>query len=147
MSTRSYIQHGRRHGAGGSDPIPGAIYFDADNEGGWLYIRANDGLAVDDSPDGNSFGGIILVDDSGAGSDSGVYIASVDSDITVQSYTGTISLFAPNVEVLLQEDLVAVNLNTGAKFAIYDSSSNPIFEVREDGSIHIPTGASIVADL
>ena len=45
------------------------------------------------------------------------------------------------------EDLL-VSLNTGKKFQIQDSGANPIFEVREDGSIHGKTGAGpVVFDL
>lgn len=35
----SYEQHGRRHGPGGSDPlVPGAIVYDFENVGDWLYV-------------------------------------------------------------------------------------------------------------
>ncbi len=44
------------------------------------------------------------------------------------------------------EDFV-VQLLSGQKLVVLDSSVSPIFEVREDASIHIKTGQTIVADL
>jgi hypothetical protein len=61
-----------------------------------------------------------------------------------------------NIELgLLETGLVAVFLNdvgtTGSKLVVYDKgihhSGAPIFEVRDDGTVHIRTGGSIVADL
>lgn len=43
-----------------------------------------------------------------------------------------------------------VGFQTGANslpILVSDSSGNPIFEVRDDGSVHIPTGTSVIADL
>lgn len=39
-----YLQHGRRHAVGGSDPIPGAsgIQFDIANIGDWLDVQTTD---------------------------------------------------------------------------------------------------------
>lgn len=38
----SYVDHGRRHSPGGTDPVTGFIGFNIDNIGGWLHIETND---------------------------------------------------------------------------------------------------------
>ena len=40
-----------------------------------------------------------------------------------------------------------VTLRTGKKLRVLDNGGNPIFEVREDGTVHIKTGGTIQADL
>ncbi len=38
-------------------------------------------------------------------------------------------------------------LHTGERLTILDHLNNPIFEVRDDGTVHIPTGTAVIADL
>lgn len=58
----SYLQHGRRHGPAGSDPITDFLAFNTDNEGGWLYVVANDSTDI-------GFGtlGVLLAETTGDG--------------------------------------------------------------------------------
>jgi hypothetical protein len=42
---------------------------------------------------------------------------------------------------------LTLTMRGGGWFSVLDASGDPIFEVRDDGSVHILTGTSIVADL
>ena len=75
---RNYLQHGRRHGPAGSDPlVPAAIVYDFDNVGDWLDIVTNDvnpatgdGLHLFDNSGGNTnftSAGPFLIGGVGAG--------------------------------------------------------------------------------
>jgi len=48
----------------------------------------------------------------------------------------------------IQEALVSITkLETGQSHTVVDSNDNPIFRIDEDGSVHIPTGTTVQADL
>ncbi len=87
-----------------------------------------------------------------------------DGDITLQTNaTGDITFTSSNdmaigagldlaitgdtLTFTSNNDVVIGRLVSGKKLQITDSGGNPIFEVREDASVHIKTGQTIVADL
>lgn len=70
--------------------------------------------------------------------------------------TGTVLAARFNGDVRINGDMtngvsvlrtLAVSLSPGQNFHVFDSSFNPIFEVRENGSVHILTGTTVIADL
>lgn len=120
--------HGRQHRKDGSDPIwPGdPIFFDFDNQGGWLWVVTNDSTDID-------YGelGLALVDRS----EFGLYLRAENDDNT------------EFVFVQLESDGITAHLSTGGSLIVEDDSNNPIFKIDNDGTVHIKTGSSIVADL
>lgn len=140
--SRHYLLHGSRHRPNGSDPVfdSDPILFNTDNEGGWLYVVANDSTDI-------SFGesAIVLDDETGQGiclhstdgSDaSSIYILPTD---ILFSSAGTFSISGV--------DGTTVYLQAGSSFVVVDHLNAPIFQVDEDGTVHIKTGGTIVADL
>lgn len=120
--------HGPQHRKDGSDPIwPGdPIFFDFDNQGGWLWVVTNDSTDID-------YGelGLALVDRS----EFGLYLRAENDDNT------------EFVFVQLESDGITAHLSTGGSLIVEDESNNPIFKIDNDGTVHIKTGSSIVADL
>ncbi len=61
--------------------------------------------------------------------------------------TGDFKILSADVVDFNQDGDMIVHLESGKKVEVRDSSNNPIFQVREDASIHIKTGQTITADL
>lgn len=134
MSDRPYLQHGRRHGRNGSDPIDGFGWdFDVDNEGGWGYVISNDS-----ADNGQGDLGFVLGDQSGQGFlifEGGFGAAPGNSWIYW------------NGETIEMAQALTLALAAGNSFTIYNSTGDPIFRVDEDGSLHTSAGVSITDDL
>ena len=77
---RPYLQHGRRHGPAGTDPIiPAGIYYDFANVGDWLQIYVTGEGATD--PNGSTTNGIVLYTAGGiSGDHGGIRISDGDFD-------------------------------------------------------------------
>ncbi len=58
-----------------------------------------------------------------------------------------LTLSGTPITIVPGSDIVVDRLTTGHKFQMKDDGGNPIFEVREDGTFHIKTGATWIADL
>lgn len=129
----SYVDHGHRHGTGGSD-----------RQGGGF-------VAMD--VDGNEASSLTVVATNADGEGNGIYIESQDGQgISLKaSDGGEVSLSSNDATgtVRLSADAqITIDLNSvGAKLRVNNHSGSSIFEVREDGTVHIKTGTSIVADL
>lgn len=137
MSDRPYLQHGRRHGPNGSDPIPGSgIQFDTDNQGGYLQVTANDSFLdplLDDADVG-----LDIADTTGEGA----YLQSVTVDgqsfvaVQPESLSLTMDDAGVHVEVLLAPSSVRMFIGV-----------SELFRLDSDGTVHLKTGATIVSDL
>lgn len=137
--SRPYLLHGRRHKATGSDPIfdGDPILFNTDNEGGWLWIVANE---AGESTYGEE---AIVIQDT---TSEGIAISSPDGDIALNGGGSYLLLTSSYIQLYSPGD-IEIPLSVGGTMRVRDSDGNPIFEVRDDGTVHIPTGGSIVADL
>jgi len=157
QSQRQIIRdHGRNHRKGGTDPIGTFIEYGVENDGSFLHVDTETGSirftangawgATLESPGGpvtlrgdaveitDTAGGGTTIDPEGP-----IDIRSQDSSITFNSDDQI--AFNPGLDMI-------VKLNSGQKFQIIDSSENPIFEVRENGTIHGKTGSGpVVFDL
>lgn len=107
--------------------VAGGIRYVIDNEGRWLYVGTNDCVDLDTLPDPLAVGGTIGVafeDDSGCG-----------------------ALFGSNGgKVLIKaRGIGAITLDSGASPLTLRVNGN-VFEFRDDGTVHIPTGGSVIAD-
>lgn len=138
-------RHGRSHKPGGSDPS--GIHFDAENQGGYLYVQANEDASMFDFNGGNG-------DALGNGGNWGVAIEDASgSGLTLASTTGilingttSVDLDAGSSDVhmrLLASGELRVDLNNvSSKFTIRDSVGTVLFEVDEDGTITPGGGGS-----
>lgn len=135
MGIRDYVNHGRRHSPGGSDPISGFIAFDTENVGGWLDITANDqdsdtyGIQLVDA----SAGGIVIKSDDGAGAGGPVLVFSANNDVNVKTdNSGDI-----NIETLESGD---INLYT-------NGGNNITIDARDSGYIYVGTTETTEVDV
>ncbi len=168
--------HGRSHRKNGSDPIPDAIFFNVDNQGGYLDITANDqdadgqGILLDDESGGTlklfsldeiqavATNNLLLQSGVGATlavvkplfiiASGGTTEATINVGVTPGNYFIIRNVTGGVVEYLRVGDFgTDVKLLSGGKFRVLNASFSPIFEVDEDGTVHIKTGGTIVADL
>lgn len=135
-------------GGGAISVASNAGAIDTNSGGGNVSTETGGGGYTVDSGGGGldvlSGGGGILINSAG-GSGGQIEVKAWDGsnngvDLTLIPGTATV------LDVLVDGD-VSVKLATGKKLTIKDHSNNPIFEVRDDGTIHIKTGSSITADL
>ncbi len=127
-------------------PAGSGIAFDTTNSGDWLDIQTN-------GEDGAGYG-VQIVDQT---STNGILIATDAASVTAQSSLGDVVLQADAAQVHLTSSLTEVavgtgigiqgNLGTGESFTLYDHNGSLLLEVTEDGTYHIRTGATWVADL
>lgn len=148
-----YKNHGRRHRAGGSDPIPGVVYMDFANVGGWIKINTDgDGTPV---------------------ADLGIWLEATNGQITLIS-DDLINLIAPQIlaqvtesfAVRLEDDgalfqvdatgggppMLVIDYDTRstgvhlkdnqATFDVFDSGGQSLFEVAEDGTAQFVLASS-----
>jgi hypothetical protein len=172
---RGPAYHGRTHGvtddgAGtyvniGTDPITGladalnagggGIQFGIENDGNWLDVRTD--------ATGPSSYGIYLNAAVGSIVNQGI---SLQSDGIISLASNHLQLGA-NVEIDVTPTIVTVGMSNqalfpreirlqlgnttaspqGSKVVIYDAAGTSIFEVRDDGTFHIKTGATWADDL
>lgn len=140
--SEGYKQHGARHRPKGSDPVYAnePVMFDTDNEGGWLYIVANDSTDI-------SYGdhAVAVVDLTGQGI---FLLSSLGSDQSSIDILPTEILFSTSGTFSIGGTAgTVVRLTAGTSFQVLDHLAAPIFRVDEDGTVHIRTGGSILADL
>ncbi len=156
MSEKTGQLHGRDHGPDGIDPIPGGT-------GGGLDWGTNtdtdsEGLELDgDGPfdfrsgTGNSFA--ILSGDylDLKALTTTLQILSPDIQITGYAAGALVTLqCGTNHTVKLDEAAKTTKIRvpaSGGTLIVEDHSGNPVFEVRDDGTVHIKTGGTITADL
>ncbi len=164
--------HAAQHMPDGSDPMPKvAIYYDFLNSGDWLDVDATSfggsgthGIRLSTSGS-NTFSDIViesahamsLLSNSGVmtiqGTDSvQISVGGAGGPLTLDTNAGNIVLSMndhPGTGATLEIDdgAVAVKLAVGAAVTIKNSSSAKVFEVRDDGTVHIKTGQTIIADL
>lgn len=119
-----------------SDPI----LFNTDNEGGWLYVVANDSTDI-------SLGenGIVFDDETGQG----IFLrsASGSDQSSINLWSTFLRLASAGSVSIYGETGTDVTLASVTSLTVRDHLGNPIFQVDEDGTVHIPTGGTIVADL
>lgn len=131
---------------------PGGIYLSANDDG----VSTSQGVVVESAGDNNSG---IYVHTLGA-PNNGIYLraeGAANGGVFLQTLdvnNGGILLVAEgagnNGIELTVKDGVDITLNLvggGGKVQIKDSSTNPIFEVRDDGSLHGKTGQALTFDL
>ena len=128
-----------------SDDGGGGIRFDVDNEGGWLYVVANDFTDI-----GYGDLGVLIAETTGKGVN---VISQNPANTKVGRAIVTINqvgfVLTPGGFIIIDR---ATN-NTRIKLAgtgmlqIQNSTSAPIFEVRQDGSLHGKIGQALVFDL
>lgn len=136
------------------EAVPGGIRFDFDNQGGWLEITTNDTIAIGGIGDLGEYhndlsGGGIVFDSRDIGGVLNARLSLIDGAAVL---TGTTNLFLRGSDGGASEEIsgggIAMELNAaGHVFFVQDSLLNSIFEVREDGSVHILTGTAVIADL
>jgi hypothetical protein len=150
--------HGRDHAKGGADEVPGigGIQFDTDPQtGGYLeahtttvgpasagiYLRADVGSILTTGLLLSSDGAIRLTSDHVALGSSG----EIDITPTITTLgSGNQALFPRRVDLQLANTTGSAQ---GSKVVVYDAAGVSVFEVRDDGTVHIKTGGSVVADL
>ncbi len=161
--------HGRSHRHNGSDPIATFIEYDVENVGDWLYVETTDsggpenyGVAFVDNIGQSAFfeirskGGGITID--GIGSDYPDFEAFLSNyQVTVHSgpasinADGNVSLvsdadgsFSADGSLTLTSNGVT-DLNC-ATSPLTITVGSKVFRFQGDGNLHIPTGASVIAD-
>lgn len=151
MASKTGQVHGRDHGANGSDPVPGIILFNKDNQGGYLYVTSNDAFTY--AATASDFG-IVFDDQTGQG---------ILFDLHDPSSLGRIGLTAASIALLHDSAIsiavsggpqvqvnstnVLVKLTTGTVFEVQNNTGSPIFRVDEDGDLHGKTGKTLTFDL
>jgi hypothetical protein len=134
-------------GAGGSSGDGMALF--ADNS---IYIKSNNNIALQD----NGGGGIYLT--SRAGPVGGSYIGiQADGEIGMIGDVIVLRSTGHNIEIQSSGTIwttffwdkgVSIRLGAASSFAIgVFGSSTDLLEVRGDGTLHIPAGATWIADL
>ncbi len=112
--------------------INGSVTFDLQGNG-WTMDSGGGGLIWTTSGAGwtlDTGGGGISWKTGGGGFD-------IDTEGGTWSFAGDGSV----------DGSLEVDLPAGGSLLVRDSSNAPIFEVRDDGSVHILTGTAVVADL
>ncbi len=138
-----------------STELASGIRFNHDNEGGWLEVVTNDHF---ESPDGEvgvfiqdttSEGVDISARDSGNTKNAKLFITPDVADLGLSGGGATpfLSLQRSAGRTQLTGELYVLLSATGKTLSVFDSGNNPVFEVRNDGSVHIKTGTSVIADL
>lgn len=159
MPQKQHVMHGRDHLPNGADPIPGltiggsggGIQFDIDNVGGWLLIETNgvnpygEGLTLN-VQDGAmlslyTHGGQILLTGGPIRLNGGAGRWTSSAGILLDA-AGVIELRATG-----PGDNIVMTMASGKAFTVQNASGSKVMEVRNDGTVHIRTGASWVADL
>jgi hypothetical protein len=113
--------------------VAGRIRFNFNNKGDWFYLEVAEQLDL--------VAADLLRTNSGS--------------LTLQTLSGNASVVSAGAIILNSNDGVEINptdhvrilLGSGEVVSVLDPSNNSIFEVRSDGTIHIKTGDTIVADL
>lgn len=135
----SYEDHGHRHRFGGTDPIKGNLHWgtNTDDDGAGLVLESDTGS--------------VNIDLAGVGNmDVSVAILQmVASDTAAITGPNLIQLLTSATAVTIDPTGgVEVVLPSGGALTVKDSGGNPIFRIdNDDGSVHIKTGGTIVADL
>lgn len=75
------------------------------------------------------------------------FSAQADTDVNLTAGGLVVVIATGDIEFSQGGDFSIDTLATGKKFVIHDSGFASIFEVHEDGTIHIPTGGTVIADL
>ncbi len=147
-------RHADQHDPDGSDPLSGKyIKYDFQNVGNWLWIQASTSsdatyAIVLQTVGSDTFASIQL------DSSQSIYLSSAvetrieaATNLDLQGTEGvTVGSASGEIDVNPGTNLV-VSLLVGGKLRVRDHLGNAIFEVREDATIHIKTGQTIVADL
>lgn len=117
-----YKNHGRRHAAGGSDPIRGYIHFGT---------NIGDGTQ-DLDIDMTSTGEMLVTSDT--------------AELLVNG--SEVKLQGPFINLVVNgASGLSITLYTGSTLTVFDSGNNPIFQVDEDGDLHGKTGKALTFDL
>lgn len=139
-------------GTGGDGGV--GIQFGIENDGTWLDVRT--------STDGPSSQGIYLEATVGSIANPGILLASdgiiklgsnhviLGTDAEIDITTTVVTIGSNGAFYPRRIDMSLFNTTTnpqGSKVVIYDANGDSIFEVRDDGTFHIKTGASWAADL
>ncbi len=161
--------HGRSHRHAGSDPIGTFIEYDVLNVGGWLNIEATNNLGIKLKwPDTGTFythdasqqNYVAITGGTGGDLQLAAGTGGFNFQTTGQAAMGAsqwdFSSTSAGINFIAAQSFTARAQGTGTidfRIAsgqvchIRDAAGNPIFEARDDGTIHILTGATIVADL
>lgn len=127
----------------------GGIEFDTSNAGGYLELAVN-------STDTNGYG--MEVQDTGGGgflyqfgTGASSYLFVANQTIVGLGSGGTFSVQSSGfLEIAAFDEIGQFDffLGSGATFTLYDSSSNPMFQMTEGSpNLHIKTGGTVIADL
>ncbi len=110
------------------------------------------------TPSGTHGTEIFKIDDAGNLTFDGlsVHMFTVGGGINIQA-AGILQLTSTDdpvnidgdlgVNVASADGLIQVNIGAGQSLFVNDSSFNPLLEIRDDGTLHILTGATWIADL
>lgn len=80
--------------------------------------------------------------------DSGTIVIQSAAQVTIESSADPVNIDGDlGVNIESANGLIQANLGAGQSLIVNDSGFNPIFQVDEDGTVHIKTGTTIVADL
>lgn len=137
----------------GAVTVAAGWMFNKDNEGGWGYVQFNDSVDLDALPDPLGAGGTwgaSLQDASGDG-----FLIGSTTDLTVASRGSQTIEAAVALGVACSGDAVwglgvgtlGGSVTPGKKLTFTDHLGAAILEIHDDGSVHIRTGSSIIADL
>lgn len=134
--------HGRDHLPTGADPIPGmsggsGIQFDTVNTGGWLEIRTTD----------TGEEGIFILDTSGNGIDIRSTASGGLVRLQAADHITLLSSGYMDLQVSGGQALTIGLTTTSCKLEVVDHLGSPLLRVTENGTFHIKSGASWVADL
>lgn len=120
MASKAIPLHGRDHAATGPDPIKGYIHFGTNTGSDDLHITMSSSYEFLFTA---GTAELLVNESSSSWTCAGIALWSTGA-------AGT-----------------TVRIASGSSFQVLDSSGNPIFQVDEDGDIHIKTGKTITADL
>lgn len=137
----------------------GQLYIDTTNGALWIagatgsadwfsvggFIPSSLGTGVQLDADASSYW---EVKDLAAGR-VGLIVTSADAGGTTNPSVGTANntLDDGNTGAATFQGAMEIDLTAGQSLTVKDSGGNPIFEVREDATVHIKTGQTVVADL
>lgn len=117
---------------------PVGIQFNKDNEGGWLYVVVRDHTEI-----GYGDLGLVMADPSGFGmlfDSDGSFISLLPGQIALNLASG-------NARFALNSGGIVMKVGNTKKLTVTDHLDASIFEVRDDGTVHIKTGGTVIADL
>lgn len=143
-------------------PGGGFIRYVFTNVGEWLYVKttgsggplsAGIAFVVSAVFRVNAVGDIHVTSSSGDVAITGrsIDISAQTSTLYLESQTDAVQINAA-LDINLNPTFgsggdVRMTLVAGHKVVVLDALNNPIFEAREDGTVHIKTGTAIIADL